>query len=364
MKLFTPGPVSMRDDILSEGGVQHSYFRTESFSNKMLFISKTIKDFIYSRDSKIVPLAASGTGAMDCAVSNLIDTDDRVMIINNGTFGERWVDLCDFYNLNYYNYKVDFGTSPNLEDIENIIVKNEITVILTQATETSSAQKIPIKEIGFLTKKHNVLFIVDAITAFLIDEFYMDDWFVDVSILSSQKGFCVPPGMSFLVLGKIAIDRLSKIKSKSYYFNIKVYLENMERGQTPFSPPVTLVNQIVKQLNYIKEMNLGNYLSSIDQIAIDLRRKMISLPFQIISDDPSNCLTTYRYNGENDKFDAYKLFIYLADNYNYYITPVGGHFTKTDIRIVHIGDISVKDNELLVNAISTYLSTISRTHLE
>lgn len=354
MKLFTPGPVTMGKSILDEGGKQHPYFRTKVFSKLMLNIQDLITEFIYCNKGSVVPLGASGTGAIDCAFTNLIEDNDSILIINNGTFGQRLVEISEFYNFNYINYIVPFGKEPDLQIIEKYIVENSITVIITQGTETSSSQKIPVKEIGLLSKKYNTFFIVDAITAFLIDKYNMDNSFIDVSILSSQKGFCVPPGVSFLVLNPKAVTRLDKIKSKSFYFNIKDYLKNMERGQTPYSPPITILHQIETKLLSIKDKGLDTYLSEIDIVAKDLRKRMSGLPFIIVANNPSNTLTSYRYSGINRDFDAYELFNNLMEEHNIYITPVGGEYAKSDIRIAHIGNLTIDDNKILVDIIKNY----------
>ena len=221
---------------------------------------------------------------MDCAVSNLIGKDDRVLVINNGTFGERWADICDFYQVDYINYRVPFGKAPDLNEIDRILGKEGINVVLTQGTETSSSQSIPLAELGKIVKKHKALFIVDAITAFLIDEYKMDGWGIDATIISSQKGFCVPPGVSFLVLGQHGIQKKSATLSKSYYFNIDGYIKNMKRGQTPFTPPISILHQIREQLMHISSIGLEKYLLSIKEIAEDLRNKFSELPFHIIAE--------------------------------------------------------------------------------
>lgn len=354
MKLFTPGPVTMEPGILEEGSNQHPYFRTSEFSEIMLDIQKRILRFIGCSKGKIVPLGASGTGALDCTISNLVTDNDFVLVINNGTFGQRLVDLCNFYKLKYLEYKVPFGSEPDLKVVEDYLKSNKISVIMTQATETSSSQKIPVTEIGKLSRKYGTFFIVDAITAFLIDEYSMDRSNIDVSILSSQKGFCVPPGVSFIVMNDKAIERSKGIDSKSYYLNINSHLVNMERGQTPFSPPITILHQINKKLEAIDNISLDSYLSKIDSIAKDLRNKMEPLPFKIVADNPSNSLTAFRYNGSNSKFNAYELFRYLVKSFNYYITPVGGEFEKSDIRVAHIGDLTIEDNKKLIEAILSY----------
>lgn len=355
MKLFTPGPVNIRKEILEIGGMQHPYFRTKYFSQMNLESEEILLDLIDCKKGRIVPLTASGSGAMDAVLSNFVDSNSNIMIINAGTFGQRWCDICDFYKIKYYEYKVPFGKNIDLEDLFKVIESQNISHLLMQATETSSGQSMPVKKIGQFLKDRNVLFVVDAITAFMADEYRMDQFNIDITVLSSQKGFAVPPGFSFLVLNEKAVKSLENYEPKSFYFNVRNYVEDMKRGQTPFSPAITLLAQINAQLKHLREKGVENHLAGINKIAIDFRNKVKSLPFDIISENPSNCITGLRYNGKAD-FSAYNLFYYLLDKYEIYVTPVGGKYSETDIRVSHLGDLTEQDNDLLISKIQEYLN--------
>ena len=101
MKLFTVGPTEMYDEIKFVGGKQVPYFRTKEFSDVMLSIDCLLKKYLHtSRESKIIYLTASGTGAMEATVMNCLSNKDKILIINGGTFGERFKKICELYSLN------------------------------------------------------------------------------------------------------------------------------------------------------------------------------------------------------------------------------------------------------------------------
>lgn len=248
MKLFTPGPVNMKKVILKAGSKQPPYFRTTEFSDLNLENERMLLSLIKSH-GRIVVLTSAGTGGMDAVVTNFVDTS-KVLVVNGGTFGKRWSELCKFYNCDYVEIKVPFGRNIDLEQFENMIIQHGAKIVLAQGTETSSGQRFPLKEMGEITYEHGVLFIVDAITSFLADPYEMDPWHIDVSVLSSQKGLCLPPGISIVVIGPKADEHLLALKSKSFYFDLKRELSDMLRGQTSFSPAVSAIYQLNLQLKH------------------------------------------------------------------------------------------------------------------
>lgn len=355
MKLFTPGPVNISEDVLRIGGEQQPYFRTEEFSKINIENEKIILELINAEKAKFIPLTASGTGAMDAVVANLVTNDDKVLIINGGSFGERWVEICEFYGFNYIDYTVEFGKNINLKEFEKTVTDENITVILAQGTETSSGQAHPIKKIGEIIKNRDILFVVDAITAFLADEYKMDDWNIDVTVMSSQKGFALPLGMAYIVMNEKAIEKCKKIKSKSFYFDLKVYLSNLERGQTPFSPAITLIKQFNFQVKKIKEIGINNHLDKIKYLANDFRNRIKDLPVELIAENPSNCITTLRIR-ETSSGNAFELFTILKNNYEIYINPTGGKQSSSDFRVSHLGELTENDNKYLVELLTEYFN--------
>ena len=344
--LFTPGPVMMSKEILDIGSIQNPYFRTEGFSGLVKLCDALLNNII-GNIGRSVFLTSSGTGAMDAAVSNLIG-QERVLIVSGGTFGERWVEICKFYNIEHSVFRVPFGKNLSLNKFEDAVKNTD--VVLAQATETSSGQKFPIREMGEICHKNNSLFIVDAIMGFLADEYRMDKWHVSATVLSSQKGLCLPSGLSMLVLGEMAIARLKS--SRSYYFNIEDALSNAYRGQTPWSPNITILHQLKARLDRIQRMGVDAILDHVKCIAKDLRHKFKVVPFEIVAETPSNSITSFR--SDDDQFDAYDLFRYLHENYNIYIAPLAGRYSKTVIKVSHLGELNKDNNSSLVSAIIEY----------
>ena len=237
IRLFTPGPVTMSARTLAIGASQLPYNRTEQFSQITFEIIKDLK-YIFGTQGDMVIFAASGTGAMEAVFFNFLDQSDKVLIVNGGTFGQRWVDLCIQHEIPYEQISLEPGQPISLENLEHRISSQEYSTLLINAHETSTGMIYDTKAIGKLTQKYGIFFVVDAISTICADDFMMDKWHVDVSLLSSQKALALPPGLSFLALNKKAKLRLENKICQSYYFDIKEFLANQSRGQMPFTPVI------------------------------------------------------------------------------------------------------------------------------
>ena len=197
-------------------------------------------------------------------------------------------------------------------------------------------------------KKYNLFLIVDAISSFLADDFDMIKYNVDVVITSSQKALACPPGISILVLSKKAIQRINDNNVKCLYFNLINVLKNAERGQTPFTPAVSILLQINQRLKDIE--NNGGVKQEIERVknlALDFRNKIKYLPFEIPSETISNAITPlHPLNSSADK-----IFNILKNEYDIWVCPNGGELKEKVFRVGHIGNLTINDNNKLLTAL-------------
>ena len=242
MKLFTIGPVQMFPETLDIRAQQIPYFRTTEFSQMMLKTDLLLKKVAGTGpESKVIYLTASGTAAMEATVMNCFSSEDKVLVIAGGTFGQRFAEICRVHEIPSESIVLKFGEILTREVLEKYNDQG-FTGMLVNLHETSTGQLYDIGIISEFCKRNGLYLIVDAISTFLCDEFYMDEWGIDVTILSSQKGFCLAPGLSMIVLnGKIIREKVLPKKVKSMYFNFNDYLCNIARGQTPFTPAVGIL---------------------------------------------------------------------------------------------------------------------------
>ena len=192
---FTVGPVQSSQGVRKIGAEQVPYFRTEEFSKLMLENEALIKKMAKTQeDAKVVFITGSGTASMEAAIINTLSSNDKALIINGGSFGQRFVELCQLHNINYEELKLETGCSIN-EDYLNSFKNKGFTALLVNYHETSTGVLYDLKLLSKFCKQNNLFFIVDCISAFLADEFDMKKLGVDVMITGSQKALACPPGI-------------------------------------------------------------------------------------------------------------------------------------------------------------------------
>ena len=344
---FTVGPVQMDEEIRNLGKEDIPYFRTEEFSKIMKENEKLICEFAEATDeSRAVLLTGSGTASMEATVLNCFTKEDKVLIINGGSFGQRFVEICEILEIPYSEIKLKYGQVLKREELEKFENKG-ITGLLVNVHETSTGILYDIDMISEFCTKNNVFLVVDAISSFLADEISFSKLKIDAMIIGSQKALALPPGISIIVLSKRAIEKINKNRVKSLYFDLKKALAEGERGQTPFTPAVLILLQLHLRLLKIKEKGIDIERNRIKTLAKDFRERIKALPFEIFSSDMSNALTSL----SPLKASAYDIFKILKDEYKIWICPNGGMLKDKVFRVGHIGNLTIDDNIKLIEAL-------------
>lgn len=345
---FTVGPVQMSDEIRTISSEQIPYFRTEEFSNIMLENEKHIKTLTYAdSNSRVVFLTGSGSAAMEAAVVNVFTQQDKILILNGGTFGDRFVKLCKIHKIPYKEIIPSFGCDISKEDLAPYEGK-DFTGFLINLNETSTGVLYNLSLIGEFCRRNHIFLIVDAISAFLADEISMEKNYVQVLLTGSQKALACAPGISILVLSEEAIERINNNPTNCMYLDLKSAIKDMKRGQTPFTPAVSILLQINARLRQIdRDGGILVEREKIAKLAQDFRCKIKNLPIDISSHSLSNSVTPLATRN----CSAYDIFIALKNEYNIWICPNGGILKNKIFRVGHIGCLTYSDNTVLINAL-------------
>lgn len=345
---FTVGPVQSNDSVRSIGGEQVPYFRTPEFSEIMLENEQLMKKFSGAEEkARVVFITGSGTASMEATVANTLTERDKVLIVNGGSFGQRFVQLCEIYEIPHTEIKLGNGkalTEQHLAEYEN----QDYTAFMVNVHETSTGVHYDMDMISAFCRRNHLFLIVDAISSFLADEFQMQKLGVDVMITGSQKALACPPGISVIVLSEKAIERVESNKPKCMYLDLKSALKNGERGQTPFTPAVGILRQIHARLKQIEaDGGVEKESAKIKDLAEDFRKKIKDLPFEIVSESMSNAVTPLHPLTA----PAYNIFITLKDEYGIWVCPNGGELKDKVFRVGHIGALTKDDNDKLIDAL-------------
>lgn len=344
---FTVGPVQSSEAVRGIGYEQVPYFRTPEFSAVMLENENIVKKFAKAEDdARVIFITGSGTASMEATVMNVFTENDKVLIVNGGSFGQRFVQLCQIYGVPFTEIKIDYGKALTAEMLQPY-EEQEYTGFIVNVHETSTGVYYDMEMISDFCKRNCLFLVADAISSFLADPFNMKALNVDVMITGSQKALACPPGISVIVLSTRAVNRVNKNSAKCMYFDLKSALKNGERGQTPFTPAVGILRQINARLKEIDET--GGAESEINKIAMlanDFREKIKDMPFEIVSESMSNAVTPLHPLNTS----AYDIFTILKDEYEIWVCPNGGDLADKLFRVGHIGTLTKDDNTKLVEA--------------
>lgn len=345
---FTVGPVMCSDEVCAAGGEQVPYFRTPEFSELMLENEQLMIKFAKAPSgSRVAFMTNSSTGSMEATVMNCLTASDKVLVINGGSFGQRFVELCEIHDVPHDVLKLNRGQKLTKEKLYEYDSKG-YTGLLVNIDETSTGVLYDSEMLGEFCRKNEMFLVCDCVSAFLADPFDMAHCGADVMITGSQKVLACPPGVSMIVLAPRAVERVAKAKVKSMYFNLADVLKNMERGQTPFTPAVGILRQINARLKEIEAAGGADAeIARVASQAADFRVKIKELPFEFVSESPANGVTpVHPLNA-----DAYEIFMELKDYYGIWICPNGGDMKSTVFRVGHIGHLTHDDNTTLINAL-------------
>ena len=262
---FTVGPVQSSDAVRAIGAEQVPYFRTAEFSEVMLENEQLVKKFAHaSDDSRAVFLTCSGSGGMEAAIMNTLTKYDKALVINGGSFGERFVELLKLHEIPFTEIKVEHGKALKPEHLAPYEGKG-YTAFLLQKHETSTGVHFDMNLVSEFCKRSGCFLIVDTISTFLADQFDMEALGAGVMITGSQKALACPPGIAVMVLAPSALKRIENTKCRCQYLDLKLALKNQERGQTPWTPAVGVLRQINVRFKEIDQMGGGEILKSKEQ---------------------------------------------------------------------------------------------------
>ena len=354
MTLFTVGPCEMHPSTLAIGAQQVPYFRNQEFSDIVLESERMFKRAVgASQQDKFIILTASGTGAMEAVVMNCLAPDDRVLVVDGGSFGHRFVQLCERHHVPCQAISLAFGDVLDAEALapyENA----GYTALLVNIHETSIGQLYDLDMLADFCKRNDLFFVVDAISSFAADPLDMAAAGIDALIVSSQKALSIAPGLSFVVLSQAAYEsRVAGTEAPCAYFDFEDHVRNGLRGQTPFTPAVGIVYQLHDILCKMEaDGGVGAWIERTAKLAADFRNRIQGLPVHLPDFPLSNAMTPVMY----DVADAIAVNARLADEFGFVVNPCGGDLAHSMSRVAHIGNLTIQDNERLASALATVLA--------
>jgi len=293
--ILTPGPTPVPEKVLLEMAKPIVHHRTDDFSSIMSEAKGKLKK-IFGTANDVIILSGSGSAAMESAIVNTLSSGDKVLIVNGGKFGKRWVEIANIYKLNVILIDLKWGKSLKSEDLEKKLKEHkDIKAVLMQSSETSTTVYHPVEEIAkVLSEEEDIILIVDGITSVGVYDTRMDEWGIDVLITGSQKALMLPPGLAFISLSERAQKHMEHSNLPKYYLDFKKEMKIQKLNRTAYTPAVSMIMGLNVALGMLLEEGLQNVYKRHALCAHATREAVKSLGFTLLCEDvPSNAVTGF-----------------------------------------------------------------------
>jgi len=338
--LLSPGPTPIPNEVALAMAETMIHHRTPQF-NKIFDEARDGLKKLFGTTNDVLMLASSGTGAMEAAVANLFSPGDKVLVVNGGKFGERWLNISNAFGLDPIEMKVEWGQAVKVANVAKQLTANpDIQGVMIQASETSTTVLHPIKEIAKLTQ-NGPLFLVDGVTAVGVVSLPLDDWGIDVLVTGSQKALMLPPGLGFIALSDRAWEKTKKAKLPRFYFDLNLERKNQQKGSGAFTPAVSLIFGVRASLQMMQREGLQNVYARHDRLCRATRAAAKAMGLKLLApDSPSPAATGIFLPGG---IDADAVLEYLRDKMNITLAEGQDQLKGKAIRIAHIGYMGAFD---------------------
>ncbi|HXE91961.1 MAG TPA: alanine--glyoxylate aminotransferase family protein [Terriglobales bacterium] len=356
-RLFTPGPTPLLPAAQSAMAAAEMHHRTAAFRALFRRVLDDLRAFIGTA-SDVVVLAASGTGAMEAAVSNLTSPGDRVLVLTAGKFGERWCDLARAFRCQVEVVSAPYGETFPLDAVRARLTP-DVRAVFLQATESSTGVRHDVEAVARLTRASDALLVLDAITGLGTTRFDVDGWGIDLIIGGSQKAVMIPPGLAYLAVSERAWQRMETTQSPRYYFDLRQERKANAKGESAFTPAISLIAGLAAALDYIRASGEGDLaagraaLIANAELAAEMTRAAAqALGLKLFASQPAAALTAIMPPAGMDSGVIVKEF---RESFGAVVANGQGEMKGKLFRIAHLGYYDYLDTVAVLAALEQVL---------
>ena len=336
--LMTAGPTPVPPRVLSVMAEPVLYHRAPAGVALYASVLERLPQ-IFRTSNDVLTFAASGSGAMDSAVANLVRPGTKALACAAGKFGERWIELCEAYGADLVKHEPGWGVRLDPQEIAALLDANPgIEVVFATLSETSTGIVHDIEAIAAVVRERGALLAVDAVSGLAAAKLEQDAWGVDVVVAGSQKALMIPPGLAFASVSQRALDAAAAKPGGRYYFDWVETAKQQRKDppNSPFTPPVTLLAALDVALDMIEEEGIENVWERHALLARATRAGAAALGLDLYGDpdERANVVTAISLP---DSIDGKQVPKILRDSYG--ITANGGQSQLAGkiLRIAHCG---------------------------
>ena len=355
MQLRVPGPTPCPPQALQAMGRQMINHRGEEFAKILNSTTEKLKR-VFQTKKDVFLLTGSGTGGLEAAIVNTLSPGDKVLSISNGVFSERFADIAEQYGAQLNRLSFEWGKAVNPDTIEKaLLADGDIKAVLVTHNETSTGMTNRLGDISAVVKRFDKLLLVDAISSLGCINLPTDDWHCDIVVTGSQKGWMVPPGLAMVSMSDKAWQAHAQAKMPRFYWDFSKAKDYLQRGQTPWTPAVSIFYALDTTLNLMLNEGLNNIFTRHAQVAQIVRDGVKSLGLSLFPDEhyASNTVTAVNIT---DKIDVSKMIQLLREEHDVIISGGQQKLSGKIFRIGHLGLVYEKDIKIVLEALDKVLS--------
>lgn len=288
LMLAIPGPTPVPEAVLLAMAKHPMGHRSADFSAIFNEIRADLK-WLHQTENEVLMLTTSGTGAMEAGIINFLSAGDRVLVGNNGKFGERWGEVCRAYGLNTEEITAEWGKPLDPAAFGAALAADTaktIKAVIVTHSETSTGVLNDLAAINGHVKAHGTaLMMVDAVTSLGAISVPVDEWGLDVVASGSQKGYMIPPGLAFVAVSDKAWEAYKSATLPKYYLDLEKYRKNALKDTTPFTPPVNLFLGLQAALQMMRREGLESIFARHDRLKRATRAAVAAMNLPLFGPD-------------------------------------------------------------------------------
>jgi aspartate aminotransferase-like enzyme len=350
---MAPGPTPVPPEVLAAGAREVLHHRGPDFRALMRRTLERLQLVCRTKNDMLL-FTASGSGAFESAVVNLLSPGERVLAVSAGEFGQRWAALASAYGADVHELRYAWGETPRAEDVRTRLGESGAEVVFLVHSETSTGVVADVESLAHAARNAGALTVVDAVSSLGAVPLETDAWGLDVVVSGSQKALMTPPGLSLVAVSSAAWERSARSSASRFYFDWARMRTSLEGGTTPFTPAVSLVAALDVALERLVAEGLDAAFARHAALGRACREGIKAMGLELFSPDEERSAVVTAILTPED-VDARELVLALRDRFG--ITVAGGHgeLAPRMFRIGHIGYYDIFDITTALAAVELLL---------
>jgi aspartate aminotransferase-like enzyme len=354
--LMTAGPTPLPPAVSQVMAEPMLYHRAPAFVEVYARVLRRLRD-VFQTANEVQVFAASGSGAMESAVANLVRPGEPALVASCGKFGERWAELCDAYGAQTIHWETEWGRKIDPAELDRRLAENEgVEVVFTTLSETSTGVVNDLKELTEVAHRHGALIAVDAVSALGAVPLPQDEWGVDVVAAGSQKALMAPPGLGFASANQAALERAAAAPGRRYYFDWERTVQGQLKDppDSAFTPAVGLILALDVALGLIEQEGLEAVFERHRVLGRATREAARALELDTLgeADENANVVTAIALPESIDGAKVPKL---MRERFGITIAGGQGHLKGRIARVAHCGYFGAFDIVVTIAALEMTL---------